>query len=142
MVSRNGHGGPRRRHDDIKAEIDADEVEEFFGSLPKVIDGLRRGRWQNRIIAGGAVVLAFWLSNADDQQRAELAESQRMDRARAEKICEDLTENARKFNRLVDTLIKRTKASPVIPAKDKAEAVRLYVSARQTLPVCVPPLHK
>jgi hypothetical protein len=48
----------------------------------------------------------------------------------------------RKFNRLVDTLIKRTKASPVIPAKDKAEAVRLYVSARQTLPVCVPPLHK
>jgi hypothetical protein len=127
---------PQRRATDISA----DEVEEFFGTLPQTIDELKKGRRQNRVIALGAVVLAFLGAFFIDRQNDALSESQRMDRIRAEKICNDLTNNARKFNRLVDTLIVRTKASPVIPAKDKAEAVRLYVSARQTLPVCVPPM--
>jgi hypothetical protein len=127
---------PQRR----KTDITPDEVEEFFGSLPQTIDDLKTGRRQNRALALAVASIALLGGYFIDRQQDALEDSQRMDRVRAVAICKDLTDNARRFNVLIDTLITRTKRSPIIPASDKAEAVRLYTSAKQTLPVCVPPL--
>lgn len=136
---------PQRRSDDPRPDVDAQEVEDFFGTLPKVIAGLETGRKQNRrlgrqsrVIAVVFALLALFLSYNDDRQRSALADSQRMDRVRAERICDDLTDNARKFNKLIDTIVLRTKQSTTITPAQKRQALRLYGESRQTLPVCHP----
>jgi hypothetical protein len=136
-----------RRSDDPQPEVDERDVVKFLADLE---DGRKSNRrlakavaWGVLIIALAAVVVGLVLDRAQDDIRdnaAALEQSQRDDRVRAEKICEDLTDNARRFNSLIDTLILRTRKSPTIPPAQKAEAVRLYTSAKQTLPVCVPPL--
>lgn len=123
---------PLRRHDDTQAEVDAAEVEQFFAELPKVIPALKRGRVLNLslivFIIGATLVFGWSFDRAAERDRQD-----------AINTCHAVNDNARKFNELIDTLVLRTTKSPTIPPEQKAEALRLYNAARQTMPVCDPP---
>ncbi len=131
-----------------------EEAEAFFDNLPKAIRELREGRQRNYELASRAVRLTRMMQAMAligilllgygayrvDENTSDLSQSQAEDRDRATKICTDLTENAAKFNRLIDTLVTRTNDNPDLSAAEKDYFVRLYSSTKQTLPVCEPPL--
>ena len=119
--------------------VEANALEHWWANLPAMV------RWQRRVIAALFVALVgvtWYLGVRIDGNTADLADSQQADRVRAEKICDDLTANASRFNDLIDTLIKRTQANTTATDEQKAEAVRLYSAVKQTLPVCHPAAEK
>lgn len=123
--------GPSRRHDDTTANPGADEVERFFESLPKVVKRLRRGRWQNLVIAVFTLVAFLTVSHAQENA----AERDRRD---AYVQCRLVNDNAARLNDLVNTLVMRIEQADLPPA-EKARAVDQYRAVLQTLPVCRKP---
>jgi hypothetical protein len=116
-----------------------DDADDLFANLPGLARWARRERLRSTFLFLFITVIGLTGAVLLQRQSAALAESQREDRVRAEAICEDLTDNARRFNSLIDTIVLRVRQNTDLPAKQKAEAVELYTAAKQTLPVCVPP---
>jgi hypothetical protein len=119
-----------------------DDAEELFANLPWLSRWARGERRRSMYLFLFVTVIGLTGGVLLQQQAAALSESQRMDRVRAAEICEDLTDNARRFNKLIDAIILRTRSSTTIPSAQKAEAVELYTATKSTIPVCVPPRGK
>lgn len=152
--------GPQRRRDDPQSEVDAAALEKWWANLPALAARVETNRQDAEtafkradkaarkatrlakvvtFIAVFALIAWLTVSWRQEVQQDRLDEQARVDRAQNAKVCEDLTDNARKFNALVDTLILRTQQSKTIPPDQKAQALELYTNAKQTLPVCTPP---
>jgi hypothetical protein len=116
-----------------------DDADDLFANLPGLARWARGERRRSTFLFLFITVIALTGGGLLQRQSASLADSQRMDRVRAEAICEDLTDNAKRFNDLIDTIALRVRQNTDLTDKQKAQAIELYTAAKQTLPVCVPP---
>jgi hypothetical protein len=122
-----------------QTELSADEIERFFGSLPRVIRELRHGRRVNLFLAGFglfAILLLSWRTELQDDQITRAAQQ---DRASAFDQCQLVNDNARALNSFVDVAIASVKANRDLTRSEKNYRVGLYQSIKQRLPVCERP---
>jgi hypothetical protein len=125
----------RRQQEDLSA----DEVERFFGSLPRVVRELKRGKQRNLFVAvfGLAAVLTLaWRTELQDDQ---ITAAQRQDRVTAFEQCQLVNDNARALNSFVDVAIASVKANETLTGSEKNYRVSLYQGLKQKLPVCADP---
>ena len=125
-----------RRHDDRGIDQQVDEVEEFFASLPDVIQQLKEGRRRNRrlgriAVAIGLFVLAAFLTIAHAQERA--ADQDRRD---AYQQCRLVTDNALTINQFLDAQIQSLRMSRLLTDSEKKQRINALVPLKQQLPVC------
>ena len=125
-----------RRHDDRGIDQQVDEVEEFFASLPDVIQQLKEGRRRNRrlgriAVAIGLFVLAAFLTIAHAQERA--ADQDRRD---AYQQCRLVNDNARTINQFLDAQIQSLRMSRLLTDSEKKQRINALVPLKQQLPVC------
>lgn len=136
---------PSRREDDPQTETDVKALEEWWANLPamrkkvesnhKEVLSLRKQTLFLFVLfalVGTSVV--YYLGSINSNTVTTLRES----RISSYNTCKDINENARKFNQLVDTIIKRVETAPGLSPKQRQDAIDLYSSAKQTLPVCDP----
>lgn len=121
-----------RRHDDPTANPEADDVEEFFASLPKMIRRLRRGRWQNLTVAVFTLVAFLTVSHAQEKAADQ-------DRRDAYAQCRLVNDNAVALNQFLDQVIASVKSSPTLTDRERATRISAYESIKQQLPVCERP---
>lgn len=129
----------RRRHDDPRDTVDPDDVERFFASLPRVIDGLRRGKWQNRAIAVFTLVAFLLVAWRTEIQQDRLDQAAQRDRQTAFEQCQVANDNARHLNDFLDQIITSVRTSKTLTSAEKAQRVRVYAGIKQGLPVCRKP---
>ena len=125
-----------RRHDDRGIDQQVDEVEEFFASLPDVIQQLKEGRRRNRrlgriAVAIGLFVLAAFLTIAHAQERA--ADQDRRD---AYQQCRLVNDNALTINQFLDAQIQSLRMSRLLTDSEKKQRINALVPLKQQLPVC------
>jgi hypothetical protein len=130
---------PRRRGDDPRSNPEADEIERFYGSLPRVIEGLRRGRRQNRFIAVFGLTALLLFSWRLQVQQVDIRAAASADRQSSYEQCQVANENALALNRFLDQVIDAVRASDGLTRGEKAKRVRAYQSIKQALPVCAKP---
>jgi hypothetical protein len=119
--------------------MDANEVEEFFGSLPRVVRELKRGKRVNRFLAGFTLFAFLLVSWRTEVQSAQIEDAVERDRLSAFRTCQLVNDNARALNEFVDVAIASVKANEALTKADKEYRVSLYVSIKQRLPVCARP---
>ena len=125
-----------RRATDTHKDVDAEYVERFFGSLPKVVAQLRRGRWINLFIATFTLVAFLTVSYRTEVQQDQIKAAAQADRVSAFNQCRLVNNNALALNRFLDRVIMAVQTSPTLTAAEKAARTREYRDIKQTLPVC------
>jgi hypothetical protein len=120
-------------------DLSADEVERFFGSLPRVIRELKAGKRRNLLVATfglAAVLLLSWRTELQDDR---ITDAQRQDRQSAYEQCRLVNDNARALNSFIDVAIASVKANVDLSRHEKNYRVSLYEGLKQKLPVCEDP---
>ena len=133
---------PRRRRNDPRNEVDPDEVERFFTSLPRVIRGLRRGRIQNLTIAVFVLISTLIYFHVTETQQHQIRAAAARDRQSSFRQCQVANDNARSLNKFLDVAIAATRSAPNLTSSERKYRVSLYESIKQTLPVCEKPKEK
>ena len=135
---RDGRWAVKRRRLNAE-EMTADEVERFFGSLPRVVRQLRNGRRINLTIASFSA--AAWLLSSViwTQAQDDIRDAARQDRVSAFEQCQVANDNARALNSFLDAAIASVKGNDTLTKAEKDYRVSLYTSIKQRLPVCERP---
>lgn len=135
---------PRRRADDPHDNVDADYVEEWFHSLPKMAGQVERNRVESvqgrrrllvlyTIIVIGLLLLAYRTElNGDRIDRQTKSNQQHL-----YEQCKIVEDNARRLNHFLDEIITATQDSRVLTPAEKISRIRQYESIKAVLPLCV-----
>jgi hypothetical protein len=120
-------------------DMSADEIERFFGSLPRVIRELRHGKRRNLLVATFGLFAVLLLSWRTELQDDKITAAQRQDRQSAYAQCQLVNDNARALNSFVDVAIASVKSNVDLSRTEKNYRVSLYEGLKQKLPVCEDP---
>jgi hypothetical protein len=120
-------------------DMSADEVERFFGSLPRVIRELRHGKRRNLLVATFSLFAVLLLSWRTELQDDQITAAQEQDRRTAFEQCQLVNDNARALNSFLDVAVASVKANETLTKPEKDYRVSLYEGLKQKLPVCQDP---
>ena len=119
--------------------MSADEVERFFGSLPRVVRELESGRKINRFLAAFGLVTILVLAWRTEVQDNRIEGAAYRDRVSAFEACRVANDNARALNSFIDAALAAVKANDALTESEKDYRISVYQSIKQRLPVCERP---